>query len=412
MPLRRARQIVVDAFDVTTPGRRYQEEDPAVVYSPGNWIFRNRNRTWSEGTVSESTVAGAKLTFTFTGTSVSWIGCRKLSTGTADVFLDGVLVNRSIRIYRPRSRHTKHRSSGRMGLATRHAYADDRSSGAAVVPTSWWMQHRGRVQDRQGRTAARCRPTPRTCAWPRPRARRTSRRPSSKPATSLPQQDPLRRQRRQGGSRLRGRQGKVRRQGRQRQGSLREGSEGRRKPRQGRRESLDEDIRRIDVDDGIRRGVCRRRNHHCQSEGSGAGRPVAQVSGNQCRNLQGQGAVERFRQLACRHQQGCQGCHGRQGREICRSCMRSPSIPTSPTCWACRSRWWSAMADGFCARLRPARRLQRPCGARARQRDGLAVQREVHRHADDPDRRPAGAGPRPDRAAALRPAGADGASRW
>jgi len=82
------RQIVVDAFDVTTPGRRYQEEDPAVVYSAGNWIFRNRNRTWSEGTISESNVAGATVTFTFTGTSVSWIGCRKLSTGTANVYLD------------------------------------------------------------------------------------------------------------------------------------------------------------------------------------------------------------------------------------------------------------------------------------------------------------------------------------
>jgi hypothetical protein len=85
-------KIVVDAFDVTTPGRRYQEEDPAVVYSPGNWIFRNLNRTWSEGTISESSTPGATVTFTFNGTSVSWIGCRKLSTGTADVYLDGVLV--------------------------------------------------------------------------------------------------------------------------------------------------------------------------------------------------------------------------------------------------------------------------------------------------------------------------------
>lgn len=85
-------KVVVDAFDVTTPGRRYQEEDPALVYSPGNWIFRNQNRTWSEGSVSESPTPGATVTFTFTGTSVSWIGCRKLSTGTADIHLDGVFV--------------------------------------------------------------------------------------------------------------------------------------------------------------------------------------------------------------------------------------------------------------------------------------------------------------------------------
>ena len=66
----------------------------------------------------------------------------------------------------------------------------------------------------------------------------------------------------------------------------------------------------------------------------------------------------------------------------------------------------------FQPRLGQARRLQRPCRAGPRQRDGLALQRELHRHAADPDRRPAGAGPRPDGAGALRPAGADGASRW
>ena len=59
------------------------------------------------------------------------------------------------------------------------------------------------------------------------------------------------------------------------------------------------------------------------------------------------------------------------------------------------------------ARQRQARRLQRARGAGARQRHGLALQRQVHGHADDPDRRPAGAGPRPHRAAAVRPAGAD-----
>jgi hypothetical protein len=89
------RQIVVDAFDVRTPGRRFQEEDAAVAYSGianVDWTHGNRNRTWSEGTISESNVAGATVTFTFTGTSVSWIGCRKLSTGTADIYLDNVLV--------------------------------------------------------------------------------------------------------------------------------------------------------------------------------------------------------------------------------------------------------------------------------------------------------------------------------
>jgi hypothetical protein len=86
-------QIVVDAFDVTTPGRRYQEKDAALAYSSGvgDWIFGNPNRTWSEGYISQSNKLGAKVTFTFTGTSVSWIGLRKLSTGLANVYLDGVV---------------------------------------------------------------------------------------------------------------------------------------------------------------------------------------------------------------------------------------------------------------------------------------------------------------------------------
>ena len=91
-------QIVVDAFDVTTPGRRYEERHAAVTYI-GDWLHGNRNRTWSEGSVSTSATVGARVTFTFTGTSVSWIGCRKLSTGLAKVYLDGVFV-RNVDTYR------------------------------------------------------------------------------------------------------------------------------------------------------------------------------------------------------------------------------------------------------------------------------------------------------------------------
>jgi hypothetical protein len=83
--------IWLDAFDVTRSGLRSQEEDPAVAYS-GSWIHGNLNRSWSEGTVSESATPGARATFTFTGTSVSWIGCRKITTGIANVYLDGVFV--------------------------------------------------------------------------------------------------------------------------------------------------------------------------------------------------------------------------------------------------------------------------------------------------------------------------------
>jgi hypothetical protein len=96
-PAASAANIVVDAFDVVTPGRRYEEMDPAVVYSDG-WIFKNLNRTWSEGSISESSDQLASVTFTFTGTSVSWIGCRKLSTGSANIYLDGVFVE-SVQTY-------------------------------------------------------------------------------------------------------------------------------------------------------------------------------------------------------------------------------------------------------------------------------------------------------------------------
>jgi hypothetical protein len=95
-------QIVVDAFDVTGPGRRYQEKDPALTYSSGagDWIFGNPNRAWSEGYISQSNTLGAKVTFTFTGTSVSMIGLRKLSTGLANVYVDGVFVEQ-INTYLP-----------------------------------------------------------------------------------------------------------------------------------------------------------------------------------------------------------------------------------------------------------------------------------------------------------------------
>ncbi len=84
-------RIVVDAFDVMRPGTRFEETDPSVAYT-GSWIQGNLNRAWSMGTIAEANVFGAQATFTFTGTSVSWIGCRKFTTGIADVYLDGVFV--------------------------------------------------------------------------------------------------------------------------------------------------------------------------------------------------------------------------------------------------------------------------------------------------------------------------------
>ena len=84
-------RIVVDSFEVTRPGRRYQERDPAIAYT-GQWHRDNDNRPWSEGRVFTSEFPGASVEFTFTGTSVSWISAQKRSLGKSRVFLDGTLV--------------------------------------------------------------------------------------------------------------------------------------------------------------------------------------------------------------------------------------------------------------------------------------------------------------------------------
>lgn len=86
-----AAQIVVDAFDVTTPGKRYQESDPKIIYT-GKWNDHNPNRVWSEGAAATTSEVGARATFSFSGTSVSWIGCEKSSIGRARVYIDGALV--------------------------------------------------------------------------------------------------------------------------------------------------------------------------------------------------------------------------------------------------------------------------------------------------------------------------------
>ena len=84
-------RVVVDAFDVFTPGARYEETDPSVVYT-GDWAQGNLNRAWSMGTVAASSTPGAQASFHFTGTSVSWISTRKNTTGIARIYLDGAFV--------------------------------------------------------------------------------------------------------------------------------------------------------------------------------------------------------------------------------------------------------------------------------------------------------------------------------
>lgn len=90
-----AARVVVDAFDVITPGRRYEEYEPSIMYTGKPWTPHNDARVWSEGASATSNEPGATATFIFTGTSVSWIGCQKGSAGgVADVFIDDVLQTR------------------------------------------------------------------------------------------------------------------------------------------------------------------------------------------------------------------------------------------------------------------------------------------------------------------------------
>lgn len=85
-------RVVVDAFDVYTPGRRYEESDTTRVTVAGDWTLKV-SRAWSEGVAVVSNKPGATASFTFTGTSVSWIGCQKGSaSGRARVYIDGVFI--------------------------------------------------------------------------------------------------------------------------------------------------------------------------------------------------------------------------------------------------------------------------------------------------------------------------------
>jgi len=83
--------IVLDAFEVETPGRRYQDTHPSVVLDQG-WVKRHMDKAYSEGTTGESIIGGARASFTFNGTGVTWIGARGWQTGIARLYLDGAFV--------------------------------------------------------------------------------------------------------------------------------------------------------------------------------------------------------------------------------------------------------------------------------------------------------------------------------
>jgi hypothetical protein len=92
--------IVVDAFDVITPATRHEDTDPAIGYA-GGWLQGNIDHPYSEGSGALSTAAGDQATFSFTGTSVSWIGWRGPQGGMARVLVDGALAADNLDTFAP-----------------------------------------------------------------------------------------------------------------------------------------------------------------------------------------------------------------------------------------------------------------------------------------------------------------------
>jgi hypothetical protein len=94
--------IVIDAFDVPAVTiTRLQETDPSVSFSAGNWDQGDTSRQWSAGIASLANQPNAQVTFTFTGTAVTWIGANGPQTGMANVFIDGALVASNLDTYAP-----------------------------------------------------------------------------------------------------------------------------------------------------------------------------------------------------------------------------------------------------------------------------------------------------------------------
>ena len=92
--------VTVTVSQVPPTATRIEETDLSIVYTPGtpgpgqpsDWWHGSRSRGWTLGTASFNRSAGARATFSFSGTSVRWIGFRAPWAGIARVFVDGTFV--------------------------------------------------------------------------------------------------------------------------------------------------------------------------------------------------------------------------------------------------------------------------------------------------------------------------------
>ena len=79
--------VNVDEF--TVGATRVDDRASVITYSTWTGL---RNTNASGGSVRRSSAPGASTTFTFTGSSVTWLSVQGPSQGLADVFIDGVRV--------------------------------------------------------------------------------------------------------------------------------------------------------------------------------------------------------------------------------------------------------------------------------------------------------------------------------
>ena len=68
---------------------RVEQGDPRITYS-GNW-YANESASHSGGAAALTNAPGARVTITFTGTGITWIGVADGWSGLATVFLDGAM---------------------------------------------------------------------------------------------------------------------------------------------------------------------------------------------------------------------------------------------------------------------------------------------------------------------------------
>src|SRR5688572_10396235 len=100
-------------------GGRIEETDTSAVTFAGPWTTADARLGWSGGSALQSATAGATVSFTFTGTSVRWLGSRGRNMGIAAVSLDGVLVKEVDLFHRPTD-------SAHMPIVTLHDLSDGR----------------------------------------------------------------------------------------------------------------------------------------------------------------------------------------------------------------------------------------------------------------------------------------------